>query len=68
MRNVANRSILYQQFADGGAEEVGGIVPAPWMGIDEAEHLNRFQVGLELDFLYLQTDCKSDFLFFAALV
>ena len=32
MRNVANRSILYQQFADGGAEEVGGIVPAPWMG------------------------------------
>jgi hypothetical protein len=37
MRNVANRSILYQQFADGGAEEVGGIVPAPWMGIDEAE-------------------------------
>ena len=36
MGNVANRSILYQQFADGGAEEVG-IVPAPWTGIDEAE-------------------------------
>jgi hypothetical protein len=28
MGNVANRRILYQQFAEGGAEEVG-IVPAP---------------------------------------
>ena len=26
----------YQQFAEGGAEEVG-IVPAPWTEIDEAE-------------------------------
>ncbi len=36
MRNVENRCILYQQFAEGGAEEVG-IVPAPWTEIDEAE-------------------------------
>ncbi len=36
MGNVANRRILYQQFAEGGAEEVG-IVPAPWTDIDEAE-------------------------------
>ena len=36
MENFANRRILYQQFAEGGAEEVG-IVPAPWTEIDEAE-------------------------------
>ena len=36
MGNVANRRILYHQFAEGGAEEVG-IVPAPWTEIDEAE-------------------------------
>jgi hypothetical protein len=36
MGNVANRRILYHQFAERGAEEVG-IVPAPWTEIDEAE-------------------------------
>jgi len=36
MGNVENRRILYQQFAEGGADEVG-IVPAPWMEIDEVE-------------------------------
>jgi hypothetical protein len=36
MGNVANRRILYQQFTEGRAEEVG-IVPAPWTEIDEAE-------------------------------
>ena len=36
MGNVANRRILYHQFAEGGAEEVG-IVLAPWTEIDEAE-------------------------------
>jgi len=36
MGNIANRRILYQQFAKGGAEEVG-IVPAPWAEINEAE-------------------------------
>ena len=36
MGNVANRRILYHQFAEGGAEEVG-IVPAPWTKIDEVE-------------------------------
>ena len=35
MGNIANRRILYQQFAEGVAEEVS--VPAPWMEIDEAE-------------------------------
>jgi hypothetical protein len=33
--NVADKSILYQQFAEGGAEEVG--IPALWMEIDKAE-------------------------------
>ncbi len=36
MGKVVNRRILYQQFAEGGAEEVG-IVPAPWTEIDKAE-------------------------------
>ena len=36
MGNVANRRILYQRFAEGGAEEVG-IAPALWREIDEAE-------------------------------
>jgi hypothetical protein len=36
MGNVANRCILYQQFAEGGVEEVG-IDPAPWMEINEVE-------------------------------
>ena len=36
MGNDANRRILYQQFAEGGAEEVC-IVPALWTEIDEAE-------------------------------
>ena len=35
MGNVANRRILYQQFAEGVAEEVS--IPAPWTEIDEAE-------------------------------
>jgi hypothetical protein len=34
MENVANRRILYQQFAEGGAEERG--IPAPWTEIDKA--------------------------------
>jgi hypothetical protein len=35
MGDVANRRILYQQFAEGGTEEAGN--PALWMEIDEAE-------------------------------
>ena len=35
MGNVDNRRILYQQFAQGVAEEMS--VPAPWTEIDEAE-------------------------------
>jgi len=33
--NVANRRVLFQQFAEGGAEEVS--IPAPWTEIDQAE-------------------------------
>ena len=33
--NVTNRSTLYQQLAEGGAEEAS--VPAPWTEIDEVE-------------------------------
>jgi hypothetical protein len=35
MGNVADRRILYQQFTEGGTEEVG--IPASWTEIDEAE-------------------------------
>ncbi len=35
MGNVAERRILYQQFAEGGTEEVG--IPPSWMEINEAE-------------------------------
>jgi hypothetical protein len=33
--NVANRCILYQQFAEGGVEEAG--IPASWTKMDKAE-------------------------------
>jgi hypothetical protein len=35
MGNIAGRCILYQQFAEGGTEEVG--IPASWTEIDKAE-------------------------------
>jgi hypothetical protein len=35
MWNTVNRCILYQRFAEGGAEEAG--ILAPWMDINEAE-------------------------------
>jgi hypothetical protein len=35
--NVTNRQTLYQQFAEGGAEDKVGIVPAPWTEINEAK-------------------------------
>ncbi len=35
--NVANRRVLYQQFADGGEEEYDDTsIPAPWMDADKA--------------------------------
>ncbi len=37
MGTVADRRILYHQFAEGGAEEVG--IPASWTEIDEAEFI-----------------------------
>jgi hypothetical protein len=37
MRNVANRRMLYQQFADGGEEEEDDTsIPTPWTDADEA--------------------------------
>jgi hypothetical protein len=37
MGNVANRRVLYQQFADGGGEEEDGVsIPAPWTNANEA--------------------------------
>jgi hypothetical protein len=37
MGNVANRRVLYQQFADGGEEEEDDTsIPAPWTDADEA--------------------------------
>ena len=37
MGNVANRRVLYQQFADGGEEEEDDAsIPAPWTDADEA--------------------------------
>jgi hypothetical protein len=33
--NVANRRVLYQQFAEGGTEEAS--IPAPWTEIYQAE-------------------------------
>ncbi len=36
MGNIVNRCILYQQFAERGAEEVG-IIPAPWTEINEVD-------------------------------
>ena len=35
MGNVVNRRILYQQFAEGGSEEVN--IPAPWMENEQTE-------------------------------
>jgi hypothetical protein len=35
MGNIANRQVLYQQFAEECAEEVG--IPAPWTEIDQVE-------------------------------
>jgi hypothetical protein len=35
MGNIANRRILYQQFAEGGMEEVG--IPALWTEINKVE-------------------------------
>jgi hypothetical protein len=51
MRNVTNRRILYQQFAEGGGEEVG-IVPAPWMEIDEAELITLRDGPIAIDTAY----------------
>jgi hypothetical protein len=37
MGNVANRGVLYQQFADGGEEEEDNVsIHAPWTDADEA--------------------------------
>jgi hypothetical protein len=47
MGNVANRRLLYQQFADGDVvEEVS--IPAPWTNIDKAELIALRDVPIEM--------------------
>ncbi len=56
MRNVANRQVLYQQFADGGEEEEDDTsIPAPWTDADEAGLVALTNAPIEMaDTLYGQ--------------
>jgi hypothetical protein len=46
MGNVANRQVLYQQFAEEGVEEAS--IPAPWTEIDQAELDALWNAPIEL--------------------
>jgi hypothetical protein len=49
MGNVANRWVLYQQFADGGEEEEDNTsIPAPWMDADEAGLMALINAPIEM--------------------
>jgi hypothetical protein len=49
MRNVANRWVLYQQFADGGEEEEDDTsIPAPWMDADKAGLVALMNAPIEM--------------------
>ncbi len=54
MRNVANRRVLYQQFADGGEEEEDDTsIPAPWTDADKAGLMALTNAPIEMaDTLY----------------
>jgi hypothetical protein len=56
MRNVANRRVLYQQFADGGEEEEDNrSIPAPWTDADKAGLVALTNAPIEMeDTLYGQ--------------
>jgi len=47
MGNVANRRVLYQQFADGGEEEEASI-PAPWTDADKAGIVKLTNLPIEM--------------------
>jgi hypothetical protein len=49
MRNVANRQVLYQQFADGGEEEEDDTsIPTPWTDADEAGLVALMNAPIEM--------------------
>jgi hypothetical protein len=54
MRNVANRRVLYQQFADGGEEEEDDTsIPVPWTDANEAGLVALTNAPIEMaDTLY----------------
>ncbi len=56
MRNVANRRVLYQQFADGGEEEEDDTsIPTPWTDANEAGLVALTNAPIEMaDTLYGQ--------------
>ena len=47
MGNVANRRVLYQQFADGGEEEEASI-PSPWTDADKAGLMTLTNAPIEM--------------------
>ena len=47
MGNVANRRVLYQQFADGGEEEEA-IIPSPWTDVDKAGLMALTKAPIEM--------------------
>jgi hypothetical protein len=49
MGNVANRGVLYQQFADGGEEEEDNTsIPTPWTDVDKAGLLALTNTPIEM--------------------
>jgi hypothetical protein len=49
MRNVANRRVLYQQFADRGEEEEDNTsIPAPWMDADKVGLMALTNMPIEM--------------------
>ncbi len=49
MGNVANRRVLYQQFADGGEEEEDNTsIPAPWTDANKAGLVALMNVSIEM--------------------
>jgi hypothetical protein len=52
MGNVANRWVLYQQFADGGEEEEDNVsIPTPWTDADETGLVTLRNAPIEISWL-----------------